>query len=97
MIDAGFRSYRHERVRLLRCDAPEVRGPTREAGLAATAFTRAWLADAGTDEWNLIVTTRKADSFGRYLGEVVRTSDGANLSTDLLAGGFAIPYERNTP
>jgi micrococcal nuclease len=92
-IDAGFHSVRTERLRLLNINAPEVHGPTRQAGLAATTYTAEWLSDATSaasdSDWPLIVETHKSDVFGRYLALVWRTSDGNCLNIDLLASGNA--------
>ncbi len=96
-IDAGFRSYRIERLRLNRVNTPERKTTTRAAGDAAMAFTERWLGEAGASEWPIVVRTEKADAFGRYLAECERVSDGANLSDDLLAAGFAVPYAKKTP
>ena len=92
-IDAGFQNYREDRLRLLGLNCPEVHGPTREAGLAATVFTADWLrlGDA-LDPWPLILETHKSDVFGRFLARVWRIVDGACLNDDLLAGGFAVPF-----
>lgn len=88
-IDVGFHTYHVERLRLLRVNAPEVTGATKAAGLASKAFVQEWFAVAGS---GLVVQTYLADSFGRYLAEVWRTTDGANLSDDLLAAGMAVPF-----
>jgi micrococcal nuclease len=83
-----------ERVRLLGVDTPEVRGPTREAGLAAKAYTAAWLADSGPTE--LVVCRPARDAFGRLLGRVVSLSKG-DLGASLLATGHAVPYDPRDP
>lgn len=94
-IDCGMHGRRVERLRLLRVDTPETRGvPDRAPGLAAKAFTEAWLLAAawpGATDYPLTIRTVKTDSFGRYLCEIWR-DDGANLSDDLLAAGHAVPY-----
>lgn len=75
-----------QRVRLLGVDTPE-RG---QPGWAeATAFTQAWLADAGA----MVAVTSRSDSFGRYLADV-RDGDGMSLSSALLAAGHAVPWSR---
>lgn len=88
-LDQGLHTYRAERLRLLRVNAPEVHGPSKPAGDAATAYTTDWLAGQ-----QLVISTYKSDVFGRYLAEVWRTSDGANLNDDLLASGHAVPFVR---
>lgn len=80
-----------ERVRLLGVDTPEVKGATRDAGLAAKAYVVAWLADSGPTE--LVVCRPARDSFGRLLGRVVSQIKG-DLGAALLAAGHAVPYSR---
>jgi micrococcal nuclease len=84
-IDMGLRTYSVHRLRLLGIDTPELRGPTREAGLAAKAFVVEHLL--GKD---VIIHTEKDDSFGRYLAHVYL--DGASFNLLLLAEGHAVPY-----
>jgi endonuclease YncB( thermonuclease family) len=86
-IDLGLHCHRIERVRLLRVNAPELFGVDKEKGLASKQFVIDWLANQQT-----LVQTYKSDVFGRYLAEVWRMSDGANLSDDLLATNNAVPY-----
>jgi micrococcal nuclease len=96
-LDQGLHTYRVERLRLLRCNAPEIHGATKMAGLAATAYTTAWLAAAGSDPWPLTIETYRTDDFGRYLAEVWRLADGANLSDDLLSSGNATAFMTGSP
>lgn len=90
-LDCGFNTYRIDHIRLLGVDAPEVRGVSRNAGIAATAYVRGWYSQA-VGEWPLIVRTYKSDSFGRYLALCWRIIDGACLNRDLLAAGHAVVY-----
>lgn len=93
VIDAGFRSTREERVRLLGVNTPEVKGATRQAGVAARTFVEDWLSRvAEGDEWPLIVQTHKGDAFGRYLARLWRRSDGACLNDTLLMAGHAVVF-----
>ena len=93
-IDAGFRNYRRERLRFLGVNAPEMRGPTRDAGLASRTFVEEWLQEAerGTvdDYWPLILETSQSDVFGRFLALIWRISDGHCLNEDILAAGHAV-------
>lgn len=74
--DLGFdRISLQIRLRVLGFDAPEVRGATREAGLAA-ARKAAELAPV--DSWVLIRTHHK-DSFGRWLANV-ELADGRDFA-----------------
>ena len=90
-LDLGLRTERVEQVRLLGVNCPETRGPSREAGLAATAFARDWLAAAVSVAypWPLVVRTMKDDSFGRWLAVVWRRVDDAALNDALVAAGHA--------
>ena len=91
-IDQGFNAFREERLRLVGINAPEVYGENAAAGTAATAFTRAWLAEANVGDWPFVVRTEKTDSFGRYLADIRRADTGASLSEALLASGHAVPW-----
>lgn len=82
-IDLGFRTWRRgERYRLSRINAPEMKTPQ---GAPARDHLKALMA-AGP----LIVTTSKADNYGRYLVECV--VNGLNLNTQMVLDGFAEPY-----
>jgi micrococcal nuclease len=81
--------------RLARINCPEVRGPTKDAGDAATAFTMAWvLLHSGHTlaPFPLFATTSRTDDWKRYIAEVTCPVDGANLSNDLMAAGHAVPW-----
>lgn len=97
-IDAGFHSYRLERLRLLGLNAPEVKGPTKAAGDAATAYVKNWLGlhwqmngDAPA-AWPLVIQTAKSDVFGRFLATVWSADTGACLNDDLVKAGHAVPF-----
>lgn len=77
-------------LRLLGVDAPETRGPSREAGVAAREWVHDWLVSAFDIPYALTVQTAKYDSFGRVLARVWRTYDGAELSEALLESGHAV-------
>jgi micrococcal nuclease len=100
-LDAGFRNFRDERLRLLGINAPEKKGATMTAARAAQAFAVSWLDAAQAadliDEWPLIVETHESDVFGRFLAVVWRTFDGACLNTDLLDAGHAVVDIRALP
>lgn len=92
-VDAGFANYRTERLRLLGVNAPEMRGPSRPAALAAAGYVTSWLgAVPFDDDWPLVIETHKGDAFGRYLARVWRTTDGRCLNDDLLASGHAVRF-----
>lgn len=88
--DIGFRHIAtwRQRLRIAGIDCPEVSGATRAAGVAATVFTRDWLAAAPC-----AAETLQQDNFGRWLARIFR-ADGSDLSAALLAAGHAIPMSR---
>ena len=97
-IDQGFHSHKLERVRLLFVDTPEMKKPTLEAGREAKAFALEWLMEAEefsglTADWPPIIETSKSDSFGRYLGDIWRVSDGSNLGSALILAGHAENFD----
>ena len=103
VLDVGFHATRTERLRLLGVNAPELHGPTHEAGQAAKDFTSKQIATwqaafAGVQvDWPLMVATRKTDVFGRYLARVWPASavsaDDPDLSALLLASGNAVVFK----
>lgn len=88
-LDQGLHTYRIEMLRILGVNTPELRGPSRAAGLAAAEATRQWLAGC-VGEWPLLIHTERADAFGRYLAVVIDAATGASLGDALLASGHAI-------
>jgi micrococcal nuclease len=85
LIRLGLYLTATHRLRLLGIDTPELRGPTREAGLAAKAFVVEHLL--GRD---VIIHTEKDDAFGRWLGLIYL--DGVPFNDLLIAAGHAVPY-----
>lgn len=69
-----------ERVRVLGVDTPEM---NQVNGPEAKAFTEAWLAKGP-----FRFMACKRDSFGRYLGNVMRDGDG--LAEALIATGLGV-------
>lgn len=96
VLDAGFRRSGTERVRVYGVNCPEVKGETRPAGLAATAFTTDWIANRTAESWPFVIETFKTDVFGRYLARVwpAGAVDGPDLSQALLDAGHAVPFIR---
>lgn len=89
-IDLGLHNWVHgEKLRLLRINAPELRGPTRQAGAAARDFLRS-LVDGKT----IVVETYKDDKekYGRYLAEVWAPDDNGgyfNINDRMVKEGHA--------
>lgn len=90
-VDLGFHLTAELAFRLLAIDTPELKGPTREAGLAAKVELER-LCGLG----QLRVTTQKTDKYGRWLAHIdVLAQDGSvivNVSSSLLEGGFGVHY-----
>ena len=97
-IDLGFRIRMTIDVRLYGLDAPELRGPSRAAGLKAKAYVENALPVGAM----VIVKTYKAEKYGSYLAEVWYLpgatereqiiAQGRHLNQELLDAGFAVPY-----
>ena len=98
-LDLGFRvGMTEQTLRLLRVNTPETKGPTREAGMRAKAFTAGWLKS----HTNLVMRSRKVepghaveDSFGRYLVEVYGDDEKGEqtcLNDALLFTGNAVSF-----
>ena len=89
-VDLGMCISTKQRMRLLRINAPECKGETREAGKAATAKLTELLTGK-----RLVVRTEKSDAFGRYLAEIIAgDADGKelNVNDEMLASGHAVPF-----
>lgn len=71
-------------LRLLGLNAPELRGPTRPAGIAA----RNWLAARLPVGSEIVIHTVKDDAFGRYLAWVWVGFDLIN--EEMIAAGHAV-------
>lgn len=85
-IDVGFRMTTEQRLRLLGVNCPETKGATREAGLAASAYTRSAILGK-----TVLIRTAKSDVFGRWLAAVY-LEDGTDFNASLLEKGFAVPF-----
>lgn len=101
-IDLGFSVHLDgQRLRLLGVNTPETKGPTREAGLRAKAFTERWLANHA----NIVIRSRKRDpkhaekdAFGRYLVELYGDDEGGQqscLNDALLQSGNAVLFRES--
>ena len=90
-VDKGFDDWRKNlALRFSRIDAPEKRGATKEAGLAALDWlkTKIKLGDL------IYIRTCKDDSFGRYIAEIFVFEDelesATNINDALVKVGHAI-------
>jgi len=87
-IDLGFDIVLHkQKIRLLRIDTPEVRGPEREEGLKSRDALRNRIAS----KWIKLKThLDKKGKYGRWLGEVWLEEECIN--DWLLTEGYAVEY-----
>lgn len=93
VLDLGFNVRVRVTIRVLGINAPELATPE---GKVAQAAALSWLMGAGSADWPFVIASQKAatpigpDKFGgRWLAQVWRQSDGAELGAALVAGGFA--------
>jgi len=86
-IDVGFGVTVTHRFRLLGVDAPEVRGPSRQAGLESKRQLTVLVKDGIKS-----AISHKVDKFGRYI-VVLFDADSRNINRTLVEGGFAEPLE----
>lgn len=93
-IDLGLYTWQHgEKLRMNRIDAPELRGATREQGLASRDFLR-----ANIDGKSVIIGTIKdsKEKYGRYLAEVWLVDEKGkwqNMNDLMVSSGFAVYRE----
>lgn len=84
VIDLGLNISVIERVRISRIDAPEVRGPEREAGLVTRDILRTLIEGKSV----IVITDNdQREKYGRLLAEI--EIDGLNVSDHLVAEGLA--------
>ncbi len=100
-IDLGFYMKADLRFRIAGIDTPELRGGTPETKAAARDAKRRVMEllepNAYDDTYPLIIHTKKADSFGRWLATVQYPGpDGQlfSLGATLIAEGHAVEYKR---
>ena len=90
-IDLGLHSWVHgERLRLIRINAPELRGETREAGIQSRDFLRSLIEGK-----SVVLETFKdqKEKYGRYLAEIwIQDAEGKwiNVNDQMVDHGYAI-------
>ena len=85
-VDMGFRAWRmNERFRLAGINAPEMRGPERDAGKASKAFVES-LIKPGAEI--IIETDKDPDNFGRWIATVYINEK--SLNDALVENGHAV-------
>lgn len=100
-LDLGLHLTSTQRVRLLGINCPELHATdvdTRMRAQGAKTFTEETInewQDNTTLKFPLLITTTKADAFGRWLADVESAMFHTDtLSNELLTAGHAIPYTR---
>ena len=78
-MDVGFHMTAIVRCRLLRVDAPEIRGEEKEAGADVARSVADWL----DEQKQIIVQTYKTGKYGRWLAEVYN-EDGECLNDKVM-------------
>ncbi len=90
-IDLGLKVWlKNEKLRLLRINAPEMRGPEKEKGKASRDFLRNLILDK-----EVILQTKKdkKGKYGRYLAEIWMedaAKNWINVNDLMVADGFAV-------
>lgn len=85
-VDLGFRTWKlRERFRLSEIDAPETRGETRNAGIAAKAYLQELLPVGAEVD---IETYKHPDHYGRWLARIIR--DGKVINQMMVETGHAV-------
>jgi micrococcal nuclease len=88
MVDLGFRMTFRDRFRIRGIQAPETRGAERELGLRCQLALAA-LVPPGTP---VVVTTHKAEKYGRWLADV-SLDDGDSLAARLVRDGWVVEWD----
>jgi micrococcal nuclease len=81
-VDLGFYMTAALRFRVLGVDTPELRGGTDETK-AKAKLAKAFVEEKLFSATRIRVVTKKADSFGRWLGDVTYYSPHDNFSHNL--------------
>ncbi len=93
-IDLGLHTWvRGEKIRLMRINAPELKGKERKKGLLSKNFLKDLI---GGKEIIIATFKDKKEKYGRYLGEIWLNKDGKdyiNVNDLLVEKGFAVYKE----
>ncbi|MBK6914780.1 MAG: thermonuclease family protein [Ignavibacteriales bacterium] len=90
-IDLGLHTWiKGEKLRLMRIDAPELKGKTRSKGLVSRDYLRSQILNKEI----LIETIKDAkEKYGRYLAEIWLENEKGkllNINDELVKNGFAV-------
>lgn len=102
-IDLGYRNFAQHSIRFLGIDCHEIYRGTEEEkkkGQKAKAYVEKWfqhhmIANPGEGiigSYMFLIRSEKADSFGRYLGEIWNWDGKFCLNEELLRNGLAKPW-----
>lgn len=88
-LDLGLYTFKKVKIRLLGIDCPEM---NTVAGHAAKAWLIRYLAENAikNDGYECQIETRKADSFGRWLGWI--RVNGVLINDEIIQAGHATKY-----
>ena len=95
-IDLGMAITTRQRLRLFGINTPEVRGPEKESGHAATQHLAALLVEFRHEgEWDIVVQTYKdkKGKYGRYLADLIGVEEDGNpvnLNERMVTDGHAV-------
>lgn len=90
-IDLGLHTWvKSEKLRLMRIDAPELKGKTRSKGLASRDYLRSLLLNK-----EIFIETIKdlKEKYGRYLAEIWLENEKGklvNINDELVKNAFAV-------
>jgi len=90
IVDVGFTISVRERFRLLGINAPEMKGPTAEAGEAARAFLASLIEGR-----EITVASHGRDKYGRWLAVLLVddvSDERVNVNQMMVAKGHAVRY-----
>ena len=93
-LDLGFHMRYVCTARLYGIDAPEVRGPERETGTAATERRKELIEGAQLWCRTLRDTKKQQGKYGRWLIDLFAEREGGhiNCNRELIRRGHAVPY-----
>lgn len=107
VLDLGLHLTSTQRLRILGVNCPELHSPSPQVRLLAQdakEYTRATLehfqnfATDVANNWPLVITTTRSDSFGRYLATVSSVDfPEFDLSGALVTNGYAVPFMVDKP
>tara|TARA_R100001086_G_scaffold207550_1_gene123366 strand:+ start:592 stop:963 length:372 start_codon:yes stop_codon:yes gene_type:complete len=95
-IDLGMAITTRQRLRLFGINTPEVRGPEKASGHAATQHLADLLVEFRHEgEWDIVVQTYKdkKGKYGRYLADLIGVEEDGNpvnLNERMVADGHAV-------